>query len=114
MVIYNFMFPRHPEDDRPGPANGSTARLKREDGPCPSCVGFLDQVDGAAEHVGSAWPKYAALKVYWGNPTQEGYEKIASGITKEESRKEFSKRGTPRAGRADPARPVGTALVADD
>lgn len=51
LVIYNFMFPRHPEDDRPGPAAGSTARLKREDGPCPSCVAFLDQLDGAAKHV---------------------------------------------------------------
>lgn len=54
LVIYNFMFPRHPEDDRLGPAEGSTARLKREDGPCPSCTAFLDQLDGAAEHVGQA------------------------------------------------------------
>lgn len=51
LVIYNFMFPRHPQDERPGPGEGSTARLKREDGPCPSCVAFLDQLDGAAEHV---------------------------------------------------------------
>jgi predicted dithiol-disulfide oxidoreductase (DUF899 family) len=42
LVIYNFMFPRDPGDDRPGP----------KDGPCPSCVGFLDQLDGAAEHAG--------------------------------------------------------------
>src|SRR5947207_943245 len=27
LVIYNFMFPRHPEDDRPGPKDGKTALL---------------------------------------------------------------------------------------
>jgi predicted dithiol-disulfide oxidoreductase (DUF899 family) len=51
LVIYNFMFPRFPQDDRPGPAQGLTARLKREDGPCPSCTALLDSLDGAAKHV---------------------------------------------------------------
>jgi predicted dithiol-disulfide oxidoreductase (DUF899 family) len=51
LVIYNFMFPRHPQDDRPGPSKGTTAQLNLEDGPCPSCVAFLDQLDGAAMHV---------------------------------------------------------------
>ena len=51
LVIYNFMFPRSPEDDRPGPNGGRSARLPLFEGPCPSCVGFLDQLDGAAEHV---------------------------------------------------------------
>ena len=51
LVVYNFMFPRHPDDSRPAPATGSTARLKREEGPCPSCTALLDQLDGAAEHV---------------------------------------------------------------
>jgi predicted dithiol-disulfide oxidoreductase (DUF899 family) len=51
LVIYNFMFPRHPQDDRPGPSEGATAQLNREDGPCPSCVAFLDQLNGAAAHV---------------------------------------------------------------
>ena len=41
LVIYSFMFPRDPGDDRPGPRTG----------PCPSCVAFLDQLDGAAEHA---------------------------------------------------------------
>jgi len=54
LVVYSFMFPRHPEDERPGPEEGATARLKREDGPCPSCVAFLDSLDGAAEHVDAA------------------------------------------------------------
>jgi len=52
LVIYSFMFPRDPGDERPGPASGQTARLALKDGPCPSCVAFLDQLDGAAEHVG--------------------------------------------------------------
>jgi predicted dithiol-disulfide oxidoreductase (DUF899 family) len=41
LIVYSFMFPRSPGDDRPGAA----------DGPCPSCTAFLDQLDGAAEHV---------------------------------------------------------------
>lgn len=51
LAIYSFMFPRDPEDPRPGPAWGQTARLPLEDGPCPSCVALLDQLDGAAEHA---------------------------------------------------------------
>jgi predicted dithiol-disulfide oxidoreductase (DUF899 family) len=41
LIVYHMMFPRDPGDARPGAM----------DGPCPSCVGFLDQLDGAAEHV---------------------------------------------------------------
>src|SRR4051812_36086581 len=51
LLIYNFMFPRDPGDDRPGPAEGQSALLELSEGPCPSCVGFLDQLDGAAEHA---------------------------------------------------------------
>lgn len=51
LVIYNFMFPRFPNDNRPGPTEGATARLNRQDGPCPSCTALLDQLDGTAEHV---------------------------------------------------------------
>jgi predicted dithiol-disulfide oxidoreductase (DUF899 family) len=35
LAIYNFMFPRAPDDDAP----------------CPSCTQFLDSFDGAAEHI---------------------------------------------------------------
>jgi predicted dithiol-disulfide oxidoreductase (DUF899 family) len=52
LVIYSFMFPRDPGDTRPGPQSGRTARLPLAEGPCPSCVSFLDQLDGAAEHAG--------------------------------------------------------------
>jgi predicted dithiol-disulfide oxidoreductase (DUF899 family) len=51
LVIYSFMFPRDPGDDSPGPATGRTALLKLAEGPCPSCVALLDQLDGAAAHA---------------------------------------------------------------
>jgi predicted dithiol-disulfide oxidoreductase (DUF899 family) len=51
LVIYSFMFPRDPGDERPGPAGGQTSLLRLEEGPCPSCVALLDQLDGAAEHA---------------------------------------------------------------
>ena len=35
LAIYNFMFPRAPDEDLP----------------CPSCTQFLDSFDGAAEHI---------------------------------------------------------------
>jgi predicted dithiol-disulfide oxidoreductase (DUF899 family) len=51
LVIYSYMFPRDSGDDRPGPADGESASLPLEQGPCPSCTALLDQFDGAAEHV---------------------------------------------------------------
>jgi predicted dithiol-disulfide oxidoreductase (DUF899 family) len=51
LVIYSFMFPRDPADERPGPASGETALLPLAEGPCPSCTALLDQLDGAAEHA---------------------------------------------------------------
>jgi predicted dithiol-disulfide oxidoreductase (DUF899 family) len=51
LVVYSFMFPRDPGDERPGPDAGQTALLPLAEGPCPSCVAFLDQLDGAAEHA---------------------------------------------------------------
>ena len=35
LVIYSFMFPRDPSDERPGPGTGRTARLPLKEGPCP-------------------------------------------------------------------------------
>ncbi|HKH42877.1 MAG TPA: DUF899 family protein [Solirubrobacterales bacterium] len=52
LVIYSFMFPRTYGGDRPGPATGKTALLPLEEGPCPSCVALIDQLDGAARHLG--------------------------------------------------------------
>jgi predicted dithiol-disulfide oxidoreductase (DUF899 family) len=51
LAIYSFMFPRDPGDERPGPKQGETARLPLAEGPCPSCVALLDQLDGAVEHA---------------------------------------------------------------
>jgi predicted dithiol-disulfide oxidoreductase (DUF899 family) len=51
LVVYHMMFPRDPGDTRPGPTAGETARLPLEQGPCPSCVALLDQLDGSVEHV---------------------------------------------------------------
>jgi predicted dithiol-disulfide oxidoreductase (DUF899 family) len=52
LVIYSFMFPRAAQDDRPGPATGKTAELPLAEGPCPSCVAMLDQLDPAIGHAG--------------------------------------------------------------
>ena len=53
LAIYSFMFPRDPEDDRPGPVRETqTAMLPLAETPCPSCVGLLDQLDGMVEHAG--------------------------------------------------------------
>jgi len=51
LAIYSMMFPRDRRDERPGPTSGQTARLPLAEGPCPSCTGLLDQLDGAADHL---------------------------------------------------------------
>jgi predicted dithiol-disulfide oxidoreductase (DUF899 family) len=51
LVVYSFMFPRNPADERPGPASGETARLPLVESPCPSCTALIDQLEGTAEHV---------------------------------------------------------------
>ena len=60
LVIYNFMFPRTYGGERPGPATGETALLPLEEGPCPSCVALLDQLDGAVMHA-SQWINFAVV-----------------------------------------------------
>lgn len=62
LVIYSFMFPRDAGDMRPGPDSGKTALLPLASGPCPSCTALLDQLDGAAEHVGARVNLVAAAK----------------------------------------------------
>jgi predicted dithiol-disulfide oxidoreductase (DUF899 family) len=51
LAIYNFMFPRHGGDERPGPQAGESAKLPLDEGPCPSCTALIDQLDGAEPHV---------------------------------------------------------------
>lgn len=60
LVIYSFMFPRGYRGERPGPQTGETAQLPLEDGPCPSCVALLDQLEGAAEPA-SQWINFAVV-----------------------------------------------------
>jgi predicted dithiol-disulfide oxidoreductase (DUF899 family) len=61
LAIYNFMFPRDPEDDTPGPVREKeTAKLPLAEGPCPSCVALLDQLDGMVEHA-SQWVNFAVV-----------------------------------------------------
>lgn len=59
LAIYNYMFPRHSGDERPGPREGATAKLPLAEGPCPSCTALIDQFDGAEPHVAA----YANLVV---------------------------------------------------
>lgn len=61
LIVYNFMFPRDAGDERPGPVEGETAKLKREDSPCPSCVAFIDALDAAAEHLEAAGFNFAVI-----------------------------------------------------
>jgi predicted dithiol-disulfide oxidoreductase (DUF899 family) len=51
LVLYSFMFPRDPHDRTPGPSTGQTALLPLAEGPCPTCAAFIDQLEGATEHV---------------------------------------------------------------
>jgi predicted dithiol-disulfide oxidoreductase (DUF899 family) len=62
LIIYSFMFPRDPGDDRPAPTQGRTARLPILETPCPSCTALLDQFDGAADHVAPHANLVAAAK----------------------------------------------------
>jgi predicted dithiol-disulfide oxidoreductase (DUF899 family) len=60
LIVYSFMFPRDAADDRPGPAEGETARLPITKDPCPSCTALLDQLDGAVEHA-QQWIEFVAV-----------------------------------------------------
>ncbi len=50
LMIYNYMFPRHSQDDRPGPSTGAFASLPVEQGPCPSCTALIDMWEGTMPH----------------------------------------------------------------
>ena len=61
LILYHFMFPRHRNDQRPGPSEGSTAQLPLDKGPCPSCTALLDSWDGAVPHVEGLGANIAAV-----------------------------------------------------
>jgi predicted dithiol-disulfide oxidoreductase (DUF899 family) len=50
LMIYHYMFPRHAEDSRAGPTQGSLANLALEEGPCPSCTALIDMWEGTMPH----------------------------------------------------------------
>ena len=50
LMVYHYMFPRHSQDERPGPSQGATAELPLADGPCPSCTALIDMWEGTLPH----------------------------------------------------------------
>jgi predicted dithiol-disulfide oxidoreductase (DUF899 family) len=52
LLIYTFMFPRYPDDERTGPSSPALRNLPLAKSPCPSCTGLLDQLDAAMRHAG--------------------------------------------------------------
>ncbi|TIT56625.1 MAG: DUF899 domain-containing protein [Mesorhizobium sp.] len=47
LILYQMMFPRHPQETREVATSGGTAKLARPDQPCPSCTALLDQLEAA-------------------------------------------------------------------
>lgn len=52
LAIYTFMFPRYPDDERPGPTSHELSGLPLPETPCPSCTALLDQLDATMRHAG--------------------------------------------------------------
>lgn len=61
LILYQMMFPRHPQETRAVAASGETAKLARQDQPCPSCTALLDQFDGAVGHLEAAGFNFAVV-----------------------------------------------------
>ncbi|MFD2053376.1 DUF899 family protein [Mesorhizobium calcicola] len=61
LILYNMMFPRHPQETREVATGGGTAKLARKDQPCPSCTALLDQFDGAVGHLEAAGFNFAVV-----------------------------------------------------
>ncbi|MBZ9962383.1 DUF899 family protein [Mesorhizobium sp. BR1-1-2] len=54
LILYQMMFPRHPQETRDVAMTGGTAKLARQEQPCPSCTALLDQFDGAVGNLEAA------------------------------------------------------------
>ncbi len=50
LMVYHYMFPRHTQDSRPGPSQGTIAEIPLEEGPCPSCTALIDMWEGTMPH----------------------------------------------------------------
>jgi predicted dithiol-disulfide oxidoreductase (DUF899 family) len=49
-MLYHYMFPRHAQDNRPGPTAGSMEHVPLAEGPCPSCTALIDMWEGTMPH----------------------------------------------------------------
>jgi predicted dithiol-disulfide oxidoreductase (DUF899 family) len=50
LMVYHYMFPRHGQDERPGPSTGALAAVPLTDSPCPSCTALIDMWEGTMPH----------------------------------------------------------------
>jgi predicted dithiol-disulfide oxidoreductase (DUF899 family) len=50
LMVYHYMFPRHSQDQRPGPTRGAMANVPLAEGPCPSCTALIDMWEGTMPH----------------------------------------------------------------
>jgi predicted dithiol-disulfide oxidoreductase (DUF899 family) len=50
LMLYHYMFPRHSQDERPGPTWGAMADAPITAGPCPSCTALIDMWEGTMPH----------------------------------------------------------------
>jgi predicted dithiol-disulfide oxidoreductase (DUF899 family) len=50
LMLYHYMFPRHAQDNRPGPTAGAMAQVPLAEGPCPSCTALIDMWEGTMPH----------------------------------------------------------------
>jgi predicted dithiol-disulfide oxidoreductase (DUF899 family) len=50
LMLYHYMFPRHSQDDRPGPRRGAMSAVPLRESPCPSCTALLDMWEGTMPH----------------------------------------------------------------
>lgn len=50
LMLYHYMFPRHAQDNRPGPTAGAMAHVPLAEGPCPSCTALIDMWEGTMPH----------------------------------------------------------------
>jgi predicted dithiol-disulfide oxidoreductase (DUF899 family) len=59
LAIYNYMFPRHKSDQREAATSGEIAKLPKDQQPCPSCTGLIDQLNAAAPHFEAGGGNFA-------------------------------------------------------
>lgn len=61
VVLYNYMFPRYKTDTRYAATSGETAKLPKQEQPCPSCTGLIDQLDAAVPHFEAGGGTFAVV-----------------------------------------------------